>query len=263
MTDAAPAGRDTREPVGEGAGAFAQATGRTLEEGSGAGQPNYKAYQLELMRPHVGRSLLEVGAGLGELAETFARGMELERHVVTDVDPGAVAQIARRFADRPEVEARRLDLDGELPDIGAPVATVLASNVLEHLEDDAGALRRLARLVEPGGTVVMFVPAYMQLYGDFDRRVGHVRRYTPATLRSAFERAGLAPRVVRPVNLLGGVAWWAAVRRGGVGTPKPGLVRVYDGVVVPVTRLLEKVATPPFGQSVLGVAEVLPEAAER
>ncbi|WP_298805062.1 bifunctional 2-polyprenyl-6-hydroxyphenol methylase/3-demethylubiquinol 3-O-methyltransferase UbiG [uncultured Pseudokineococcus sp.] len=265
MTDA-PAGPAARQPADapdEGAGAFSQATGRTLEEGSGAGQPNYKAYQLELMRPHVGRSLLEVGAGLGELAETFARGMDLERHVVTDVDPGAVAQIARRFADRPEVEARRLDLDGELPDLGAPVATVLASNVLEHIEDDAGALRRLARLVEPGGTVVMFVPAYMQLYGDFDRRVGHVRRYTPATLRGAFERAGLAPRLVRPVNLLGGVAWWAAVRRGGVGTPKPGLVRVYDGVVVPVTRLLEKVVTPPFGQSVLGVAEVLPGAADR
>ncbi|GAA2037101.1 class I SAM-dependent methyltransferase [Pseudokineococcus marinus] len=267
MTDAAPgrpAAPDAGDPADAGGeGAFSSATGRTLEEGSGAGQPNYKAYQLELMRPHVGRTLLEVGAGLGELAETFARGMDLERHVVTDVDPGAVAQIARRFADRPEVEARRLDLDGELPDLGAPVATVLASNVLEHIEDDAGALRRLARLVEPGGTVVMFVPAYMQLYGDFDRRVGHVRRYTPATLRSAFERAGLAPRLVRPVNLLGGLAWWAAVRRGGVGTPKPGLVRVYDGVVVPVTRMLEKVVTPPFGQSVLGVAEVLPEAADR
>jgi len=252
----------TDDPT-DGAGAFSQATGRSLEEGSGSGQRRYKAYQLELMRPHVGRSLLEVGAGLGELAEVFAAGMDLERHVVTDVDPGAVAHVARRFADRPEVEARRLDLDGDLPDLGAPVETVLASNVLEHLEDDAGALRRLARLVEPGGTVVMFVPGYMQLYGDFDRRVGHVRRYTPATLRAAFEGAGLTPRVVKPVNLLGGIAWWAAVRRGGVGSPKPALVAVYDGVVVPVTRLLEKVVTPPFGQSVLGVATVPPEAGAR
>ncbi|MEJ5914578.1 class I SAM-dependent methyltransferase [Pseudokineococcus sp. 1T1Z-3] len=243
-------------PDDDGAGAFAQATGRSLEEGAGAAQPNYKAYQLELMRPHVGRSLLEVGAGLGELAATFAEGMSLERHVVTDVDPGAVAHIARRFADRPEVQARRLDLSGELPDLEAPVATVLAANVLEHLQDDAGALRRLARLVEPGGTVVMFVPGYMQLYGDFDARVGHVRRYTPATLRAAFDGAGLTTRLVRPVNLLGGIAWWAAVRRGGVGSPRPGLVRVYDGVVVPVTRVLEKVVTPPFGQSVLGVAQV-------
>jgi hypothetical protein len=61
---------------------------------------------------------------------------------------------------------------------------------------------------------------------------------------------------VRPVNLLGGIAWWATVRRGGVGTPNPRLVSIYDRFVVPCTRFLERRITPPFGQSVLGVAVV-------
>ena len=238
---------------GDGAGAFHQATGRNLENSSGADQRRYRAFQRELIAPHCGASLLEVGAGLGEFASTL-RG--LERHVVTDVDPGAVASMADRFADRPEVEARRLDLDERPLDAGAPVATVLAINVLEHIEDDAGALRAMASLVEPGGTVVMWVPGYQQLYGDFDRRVGHVRRYTPSTLRAAFVAAGLNPRVTKPVNLLGGLAWWLMVRRGGVGEPKPGLVRTYDRFVVPTTRFVERRVRPPFGQSVLGVAEV-------
>jgi SAM-dependent methyltransferase len=237
-------------------GAFQRATGRSLEEdASGADRRRYRAYQLELVWPHVGRSLLEVGAGLGEFADQLAG--RLERHVVTDVDPGAVAAMAKRFAGRTEVEARRIDLDDPATlDIGEPVGTVLAINVLEHIEDDAGALRRMAGLVEPGGRVVMFVPGYQQLYGDFDRAVGHVRRYTPATLRDAFERAGLRPVAVKPVNLLGGIAWWATVRRGGVGTPNPRLVRTYDRVVVPATRFLERRVTPPFGQSVLGAAAV-------
>jgi SAM-dependent methyltransferase len=176
--------------------------------------------------------------------------------VVSDVDPGAVASMADRFGDRPEVEARRLDLATGHLDVGPPVSTVLAINVLEHLEDDRGALRALARTVAPGGRVVIWVPGYEQLYGDFDRAVGHVRRYTPATLREAFLGAALEPELVRPVNLLGGVAWWLTVRRGGVGSPRPGLVRTYDRFVVPVSRALERRVTPPFGQSVLGVATV-------
>jgi SAM-dependent methyltransferase len=234
--------------------AFTQATGRGLEDDAGANQRRYKAYQLELMSPWFGESLLEVGAGLGEFASQV-RG--LQRHVVTDVDAGAVAAMAARFADRPEVEARVLDLAGNLEEqVGGPVTTVLAINVLEHIEDDADALRRMAELTSPGGHVVIWVPGYQQLYGEFDRAVGHVRRYTPTTLRDAFERAGLSALEVKPVNLLGGVAWWLTVRRGGVGRQKPGLVRLYDRFVVPTTRFVERRVTPPFGQSVLGVARV-------
>lgn len=241
------------EETGEGAGAFQQATGRSLEQDGGADQRRYRAYQFELISRHCGSSVLEVGAGLGNFADQFSG---LDRLVVTDVDPGAVARMAQRFADRPEVQARRLDLSGDLVLDGGPVASVVAINVLEHIEDDAAALASLARLVQPGGTVVLWVPGYMQLYGDFDRRVGHVRRYTPATLQAAIVAAGLTPTLVRPVNLLGGVAWWLAVRRRGVSAPRPALVRVYDAVVVPVTRSLERRVRPPFGQSVLGVARV-------
>jgi len=237
----------------DGSGAFSQATGRGLEDSSGADQRRYRAFQLELIAPHCGPSVLEVGAGLGEFA---AQLTGLERHVVTDVDPDAVASMAQRFADRPEVSARVLDLTMGAIDLDAPVSTVVAINVLEHIEDDSGALRDLASMVEQGGRIVLWVPGYQQLYGDFDRAVGHVRRYTPRTLTSAIVGAGLTPELVRPVNLLGGIAWWLTVRRGGVGAPRPGLVRTYDRLVVPCTRFLERRVTPPFGQSVLAVAVV-------
>jgi SAM-dependent methyltransferase len=233
--------------------AFTRATGRAIEEDAGANQRRYKAFQLELMRPYFGSSVLEVGAGLGEFA---AQVTGLARHVVTDVDPAVVASMGARFAHRPEVEARVLDLAGDVAQIGERVATVVAINVLEHIDDDAEALRRMAALAVPGGRVVIWVPGYQQLYGEFDRAVGHVRRYTPTTLCDAFERAGLAPLDVRPVNLLGGIAWWLMVRRGGVGGQRPRLVRVYDRFVVPTTRFVERRVTPPFGQSVLGVAAV-------
>jgi SAM-dependent methyltransferase len=234
--------------VEDGSGAFTRATGRDLE--GGTGQPRYRRYQHDLIAPHCGRSVLEIGAGLGEFAAQF-RG--LERLVVTDVDPDAVDVLSRRFADRPEVQAVRLDLAGGRPDL-EPVDSVVAINVLEHIDDDAAALRAMAALVPPGGRVVLWVPGYQQLYGEFDRLVGHVRRYTPATLRDAFVRAGLVVDRAHPVNLIGGIAWWAAVRRGGASRPDPRLVRIYDRWAVPATRALERVVRIPFGQSVLGVA---------
>jgi len=247
----------------EHTGAFSDATGRDLEQG-GADQPRYRRYQLELISPYCGNSVLEVGAGLGEFAAGFAAqmltpphhpGQVLDRLVVTDADPGAVELLAERFADRPEVEARQLALGDELS-LDKPVDSVIAINVLEHIEDDAGALRSLAELVVPGGTIVLWVPGYQQLYGEFDRRVGHVRRYTPAAVSDAVLRAGLQVELAKPVNLLGGIAWWAAVRRGGSTAPNPKLVAIYDRFVVPVTRAVEKRVRVPFGQTVLCVARV-------
>lgn len=230
-------------------GAFSQATGRQLEA-AGRDKPRYRRYQYELIAPHCGRSVLEVGAGLGEFAEQFDG---LDRLVVTDVDPAAVEVMARRFAGRPEVETGQLEL-GKPPSLESPVASVVAINVLEHIDDDTGALQALATAVEPGGSIVLWVPGYQQLFGEFDRKVGHFRRYTPKTLAAVVRGAGLEVELVKPVNLLGGIAWWLTVRRGGASSPNPRLVAVFDRCVVPVTKAVERVVRVPFGQSVLCVA---------
>lgn len=232
----------------QGHGAFTAATGRALE--NDRGKPNYLKYQRELIGKYCGRSVLEVGAGLGEFADGFTG---LDRYVVTDVDPGAVDRMKQRFADRPEVEVTQFDVDGAVP-LTEPVDSLVSINVLEHIEDDVEALRCLAKSVVPGGTIVLWVPGYQQLYGEFDRKVGHFRRYTPDTVSAAVRGAGLTVEVARPVNFLGAFAWWAAVRKGGAGAPNPKLVAIYDRFVVPVTKGIEKVAKVPFGQSILCVA---------
>ena len=240
----------------DGAGAFTAATGRELD--SQDIQRNYRRYQYDLISPYCGPEMLEIGAGLGDLSSQFT---DRRRLVVTDLDPQAVDAMTRRFSDCPAVEARQLDISSLTPSSAERLAerqgqvdSVLAVNVLEHIENDVDALRSVSRLVRPGGTVIQWVPGYMRLYGDFDRSIGHVRRYTPASLARAGRSAGLTVRDCRPVNLLGGIAWWAAVRKGGTGSAKPGLVKLYNSVVVPITRFLDHFPIP-FGQTVLGVFE--------
>jgi len=62
--------------------------------------------------------------------------------------------------------------------------------VLEHVPDDEGLLRELARITKPGGHLALTVPMQMKYFCSYDRYMGHVRRYDATELRSKIERAG-------------------------------------------------------------------------
>jgi SAM-dependent methyltransferase len=76
---------------------------------------------------------------------------------------------------------------------------VLALDVIEHLDDDRAAVRRLGALVRPGGILIVSVPALPQMFGEFDAIQGHRRRYLPETLHAAVAGPGLE---------LERVFWW-------------------------------------------------------
>jgi SAM-dependent methyltransferase len=104
--------------------------------------------------------------------------------------------ISRRMLDRLMAErpGRRLvlaDLESPLASRAEAADAVLALDVIEHLDDDREALRRLACLARPGAPVVVSVPALPEMYTEFDAIQGHRRRYLPQTLRDAFEGSGL------------------------------------------------------------------------
>jgi len=213
----------------------------------------YREYEFDTIAPYIGRSLLEIGSGLGHLSERILE--RVDRLVVSDFDAYCVGQLNERFANNDKVDVLEFGLPTDIP-VAEPVDTVVMINVLEHIAEDVEALKSVAAACTPGGRIVIWVPGYMQLYGEFDKKVGHVTRYTPATLRSAVLGAGLEIEKLRPMNFLGGVAWWLAVRKGGAQYPNPRLVKIYDRTVVPVTRFVERFITPPFGQTVFCVARV-------
>ncbi|HXF71906.1 MAG TPA: methyltransferase domain-containing protein [Actinomycetota bacterium] len=215
------------------------------------GAARYRRWLLELIRPHCGQTILEIGSGLGDLASEMSGYARL---VVSDVDAHCLSVLRERFDGKPGVEVRRFDILADR--LEPPVDTVIAVNVLEHVLQDGPALEALRASLVPGGTIVLFVPGYPALYGRYDRAVGHVRRYTPRSLSRVVQGAGLRVEVLRPVNFLGGVAWWLSVRVGGCSAPRASLVRLYDRLIVPATAWIERRWIPPFGQSIFCVARV-------
>src|SRR4051794_29858650 len=78
-----------------------------------------------------------------------------------------------------------------LPLADASVDLVVAYDVLEHLDDDATATAQIRRVLRPGGTLLVAVPAGMNNWSAHDEAVGHVRRYERDTLRALLEGEGL------------------------------------------------------------------------
>jgi SAM-dependent methyltransferase len=211
----------------------------------------YRRYLYDLLAPYLGRQVLEVEAGLGDFSGQLAGR---ERLVLAEMDPVCLRALEERFGSRPGVEI--VEANPVSLKVEPPVDTVVAINVLGRVPDDVAVLRSFGRAARPGGTVLLLVPGFPQLAGAFDQAVGRTTRYTPESLGRAVTSAGLVPEVVRPVNLLGGIAWWAAIRMARQARPTQTLVKLYDTLMVPAERAIERRIQPSFGQSVLCVARV-------
>jgi SAM-dependent methyltransferase len=91
---------------------------------------------------------------------------------------------------------------------GDRLDSVVCLNVLEHIEDDRRVLAELYRAIEPGGVLVVLVPAHPELYSDLDRNLGHHRRYTRELLEERFREAGFVVEKSRYFNWVGAIGWY-------------------------------------------------------
>ncbi|HUA96188.1 MAG TPA: methyltransferase domain-containing protein [Acidimicrobiales bacterium] len=211
---------------------------------------NYRDWIFSLAAPHLGRRVLEVGAGSGTMFECVA---DRELAIAVEIDKTFAMDLEERFHTRPNVSIICGNMnDPETIDVVRRLRpdSAMTFNVLEHIEDDERALRSIASVLERGDPLCVLVPAFPSIFGAMDRGVGHVRRYRRRELVAKMERAGFAVDAAYYVNAIGFLAWFVNGRilRSSVPAGGARLLAVYDRVV-PVLRWLERRWHPPLGQS--------------
>ena len=215
---------------------------------------NYSRWIYEQFRPHLGRRVIECGAGIGNFTELL-----LDRELVVAVDAyqPCLEQLARRFAAEKQVvpvlmdisSPRLLELSRHRPD------TVICINVLEHVEDDVAALINMWSILQPGGRLALLVPAYPILYGTIDRKIGHYRRYTKRVLTDRIARAGFQIRRLFCMNVIAPLGWFLNNRIFKRQEESVAQVLFFDRFIVPWLRPAERILNPPFGLSLIAVCE--------
>ena len=216
-----------------------------------AATPKYADWITRMIEPQLGELILEVGAGHGTMTARLAG--DSRSVVATDLS----ARCCNVLRDRYVGNARINVFEGGIPEASATTKfdSAVVINVLEHVPNHVEMLTELRESVVPGGRVIIFVPAFEGLYSEFDRRIGHYRRYRRSDLVNVLGQADLELVDMRYVNFIGAFAWWLIVRKLRRAPTAGGSAGLYDRMVVPIVSRLERRVTIPFGQSLLCVAK--------
>lgn len=218
---------------------------------------SFNRWMFEEIAPFCRGNMLEAGSGIGNLSvQILAHGHAV---LLSDMHLEHCERLAADFSHfsnllgirqidlaDPEFETRHRDLLGAFD-------TVVAFNVIEHIEDDLLAIRNCRRLLRKGGRLVVLVPAFQWLYNGLDLQLQHCRRYNARSMRTLVAAAGMEPLHARYFNALGIPGWFFSgrVQRNRV---IPGYQVALFNAMVPFARLLDKCSCRMLGLSVIQVA---------
>ncbi len=195
------------------------------------GTPQYVAWMTRVLRPYLGDTVLEIGAGLGTISgRLMARRL---RYVAAEKDPLYLHALHNRFLRTPNVSVIALDpeKDEDFRAIPETFETALCLNVLEYVSDPGATVANLARVLAGGGRLIVLVPQGRGLYGSVDRTMGHKRRFTVEELCGLMEQGGLRVERVHQLNKVSAPAWWLTsrlLRRKRIGKP---FLKLFDKTV--------------------------------
>lgn len=213
---------------------------------------NWKRYLRSQLRGYLVGDVLEVGAGLGGTTRVLFPG-DSTSWTCLEPDERLAARIRQAVEAGELGESCRICV-GTLADLdpGRRFDTILYVDVLEHIEHDREEVSAAAGRLRPGGALAVLSPAHDWLFTAFDESVGHFRRYDRGSLRALTPaQAGLER--LRYLDSVG-VAASAGNRlilRSGMPTERQ--IRIWDRLMVPMSRILDPLLRYRFGKSVLAV----------
>lgn len=225
------------------------------------GLTNYHSWIYQEIQPFLGLRLAEVGSGLG----TFSKVL-IDKHLASCSASIAVYEPAQNLF--PHLKDF---LDGQYPDLikskkvifsnsefssrPQEYDTIILINVLEHIKNDTAFLQEARESLIKSGRLILFVPALTWLYSEFDREVGHCRRYTRETLSQLMKQEGF--EIIKSIymDFLGILPWYIVNVIGKSKSINPKLAKIYDTVGIPLTKTMEKLLPPKIGKNILIIGQ--------
>jgi len=212
---------------------------------------NWKQYWSEVIRPYISGDVLEVGAGTGSNLD-FLNSGSAGRWVCLEPDPRLLAELRQKLEATPHRNCETICGTVGTIDSTQQFDAIIYIDVLEHIEDDRGELGLAAAHLRPGGRAIVLSPAHQWLYTPFDAAIGHFRRYNRSMLRAISPPELRVERILYldSVGMLASAANRLLLRQS---MPTQTQLQFWDGRVIPVSRVIDRLLRHSLGKSIVGV----------
>ncbi len=215
---------------------------------------NWKTYLRRQIQPHLGHRVMEVGAGIGATTRMLCDASH-QHWLCLEPDPHLFRQLntMRTECELPaQCEIRQAVLSDLMG--ASNYDSLIYIDVLEHIEADRKELVRAVTHLRPGGRLIVLAPAHQSLFSEFDRSIGHHRRYDRVSLLSLTPPGARSVQVryLDSVGLGASLANKLLLKRA---LPTSRQIWVWDRLMVPLSRLVDPLALYRIGKSLLVVWE--------
>jgi SAM-dependent methyltransferase len=199
--------------------------------------------------------ILEVGSGIGTFSEKIVRDFPHSTITLTDLSLNYVRLLKQKFRNtNTKVSSHKLDLNSveDYERLGFErFDSIVAINVLEHVENDEFVLQQLYRMLKNGGTLVILVPCHKFLYNVIDAKIGHFRRYNKTDLESKIKRSQFTIDQMFYFNALGIIGWYVNGNLAKSQRVNRTAAKLFD-TIVPLLKYVEKIIGNKIGLSIVG-----------
>ncbi len=213
--------------------------------------PKFNRWMYESVKPWLGKRVAELGCGRGNLSNFFRHHKTV---MLTDYRDDYLDPLREKWGMKRNLTFAKLDMS-QREDYAALTKfapdSVVFLNVLEHIEDDRAVLKNLFDYVPAGCRLAILVPFGMSLYSDFDKELGHFRRYEKGELEGKMREAGFNVEHQFYFNKAGKLAWFVANTLGKRKSLTPLQLRIYN-FLTPAFRVWDKIA-PGTGLSTVAI----------
>jgi 2-polyprenyl-3-methyl-5-hydroxy-6-metoxy-1,4-benzoquinol methylase len=212
----------------------------------------WKKYYGHFLMPFLGGRVLEVGAGIGGTTSILCRGTE-DKWLCLEPDPQLYARLDNKIRSG-QLPSCCYSLKGTTSDL-PPLEkfnAILYIDVIEHIEKDKDELARAKSLLADQGYLIVLVPAHPFLYNEFDRAIGHYRRYNKRMLKAAAP-GGMQLLKIKYLDSLGLIASIANKYFLKQDYPSAKQINFWNRFLVPVSKPLDFISGYATGKTLIAV----------
>jgi 2-polyprenyl-3-methyl-5-hydroxy-6-metoxy-1,4-benzoquinol methylase len=219
---------------------------------------NWKTYWSSTILPYLGKHILEVGAGIGSSTRVLSSMSSAESWLCLEPDTGNI-DILQNEKSAGNIPAYCEFRQGGLTALEGNECfdSILYIDVLEHIEDDESEILLASDHLNENGYLIILAPTYPFLFSEFDKAIGHYRRYTRGMFADRYSNS-LIRRSIRFLDSVGLLT--SLGNRFLLRSPLPtkGQLAFWDKYLVPLSRLADWIIRYRFGRSILVIYQMVP-----